>query len=40
MISFQCILTEVDEKRNYLIEQIKQNDLTSQKHKNTCKYLD
>ena len=32
-------ITKIDETRNYLIEDIKHNDLMSEKHKKTCKYL-
>ena len=30
---------EADEKRNYFIEKIKQNEVTSKKHKKVCKIL-
>ena len=32
-------IAKIDETRNYLIEDIKHNDLMSEKHKKTCKYL-
>ena len=33
-------LKKLDETRNYFLEEIKDNDLMSKKHKKTCKYLD
>ena len=32
-------LKRIDETRNYLIEEIKHNDLMREKEKKTCKYL-
>ena len=32
-------LTKIDETRNYLLDEIKHNDLMSEKYKKTCKYL-
>ena len=32
-------LRKIDEARNYLLDKIKHNDLTSKKYKKTCKYL-
>ena len=32
-------LRKLDETRNNLLDEIKHNDLTSEKYKNTCKYL-
>ena len=32
-------MKKIDETRNYLLEEIKKNDLTSEKYKTTCKYL-
>ena len=32
-------LRKIDEKRNYLLEEIKHNDLISGQYKKTCKYL-
>ena len=32
-------LKKIDEIRNYLIEEINQNELISMKHKNICKVL-
>ena len=29
----------MDEARNYLLDEIKHNDLISEKHKNTSKYI-
>ena len=37
--SLEFRLKNMDETRNYLLEEIKQNDLMSEKHKMTCKYL-
>ena len=39
MSSLKFRLKKVDETRNNLLEEIKHDDLTSEKHKNTCKYL-
>ena len=32
-------LRKIDEARNYLLDEIKYNDLTSEKYNKTCKYL-
>ena len=32
-------LRKIDETRNYLLNEIKHNDLRSEKYKKTCKYL-
>ena len=32
-------LRKIDETRNYFLEEIKHNDLMSEKYKKTCKYL-
>ena len=32
-------LRKIVETRDYLLEEIKHNDLTSEKYKKTCKYL-
>ena len=32
-------IKKIDKTRNYLLEEIKHNDLTSEKYKKTCKYL-
>ena len=37
--SLEFRLRKIDETRNYLLEEIKHNDLRSEKCKNTCKYL-
>ena len=37
--SLQFKLRKIDETRNYLSDEIKHNDLMSEKHKKTCKYL-
>ena len=37
--SLKFRLRNIDEKRNYVIEEIKHNDLKNEKYKNTCKYL-
>ena len=37
--SLQFRLRKVDKTRNYLLEQINNNDLISQKYKKTCKFL-
>ena len=39
MSSLKFRLKKTVEKRNYLIEKIKHNDLMSAKYKKTCKYL-
>ena len=38
MSSLQFSLKKVDETRNYLLEEIKDNDLIGEKYKKTCKY--
>ena len=37
--SLESRLRKIDETRNYLLEEIKHNDLMSEKYKKTCKYL-
>ena len=37
--SIEFRLRKIDETRNYLLDQIKYNDLLSEKYKKTCKYL-
>ena len=37
--SLEFRLRKIDEIRNYLIDEIKNNDLMSKKYKKTCKYL-
>ena len=37
--SLKFRLRKLDETRDYLLEEIKHNDLTSEKYKKTCKYL-
>ena len=37
--SLEFRLRNIDEKRNYPLEEIKHNDLMSEKYKKTCKYL-
>ena len=37
--SLQFRLRQIDETRNYLLDEIKHNDLMSEKNKKTCKYL-
>ena len=37
--TLEFILRKIDETRNYLLEEIKHNDLMSEKYKKTCKYL-
>ena len=32
-------LRKIDQTRNYLLDEIKDNDLMSEKYKKTCKYL-
>ena len=39
MSSLEFKLKKIDETRNYLLEEIKHNDVISEKYKNTCKYL-
>ena len=39
MSSLQFTLKKIDETRNYLLDEIKHNNLMSLKHKKTCKYL-
>ena len=39
MSSLEFRLKEIDETRNYLLEEIKHNDLMSEEYKKTCKYL-
>ena len=38
-ISLEFRLRKTDETRNYLLDEIKHNDLMSEKYKKTCKYL-
>ena len=38
-VSLQFRLRKIDETRNYLLDEIKHNDLMSEKYKKTCKYL-
>ena len=38
-VKFQIRLTKINETRNFLLEEIKHNNLMNEKHKNTCKYL-
>ena len=37
--SLEFRLRKTDETRNYLLEEIKHNDLMNEKYKKTCKYL-
>ena len=37
--SLEFIFRYTDETRNYLLDEIKHNDLMSEKYKKTCKYL-
>ena len=37
--SLEFRLRKTDETRNYLLDEIKHNDLMKEKYKNTCKYL-
>ena len=37
--SLECRLRKIDETRDYLLNEIKHNDLMSEKHKKACKYL-
>ena len=39
MSSHEVILNEMDEARDYLLDEINHNDLMSEKYKKTCKYL-
>ena len=39
MSSLQFGLKQIDEARNYLLNEIKHNDLMGEKYKKTCKYL-
>ena len=38
-ISRECSRKNIDETRNYLFEEINQNELISKKHKNVCRVL-
>ena len=38
-ISYEFRLKEIEEKRNYFIEKIKQNELINKKQKKVCKIL-
>ena len=38
MFSIQSRLKKINERRNYLLKEIKHNDLMSEKYKKTCKY--
>ena len=37
--SLEFRLTKIDETRGYLLEEIKHNDLMSQKYRKSCKYI-
>ena len=37
--SLEFRLRKIDKSRNYLLDEIKHNDLTGEKYKKTCKYL-
>ena len=37
--SLECRLRKIDETRDYLLNEIKHNDLMSEMHKKECKYL-
>ena len=37
--SLEFRLRKINEARNYLLDEMKHNDLTSEKYKKTCKYL-
>ena len=37
--SLEVRLRKIGETRNYLLDEIKHNDLTSEKYKKNCKYL-
>ena len=39
MSSLEFRLNKIDGTRNHFIEEIKHNDLTSEKYKELCKYL-
>ena len=39
MSSLEFRLRTIDETRNHLLDEIKHNDLMSEKYKKTCKYL-
>ena len=39
IISQECTLKNIDETRNYFLEEIKQNELMSRKHKKVCTTL-
>ena len=39
MSSIDFRFKKIDESRNYLLDEIKHNDLISKKYKNACKYL-
>ena len=38
-VSLEFRLRKIDETRNYLLDEIKRNDLISEKYKKACKYL-
>ena len=38
-VSLEFRLRKTDETRNYLLDEIKHNDLMIEKYKKTCKYL-
>ena len=37
--SLEFRFKKIDETRNYILDEIKHNDLMSEKYKKTCKYL-
>ena len=39
MSSFEFGLRKIDETRNYVLDELKNNDLMIEKYKKTCKYL-
>ena len=39
ILSLEFRSRKLDKKRNFLLEQMKHNDLMNEKYKNTCKYL-
>ena len=39
MASLELRLKKIDETGNYLLDEIKHNDLMREKHKKTCKYF-
>ena len=39
MSNLKFRLKKIDETKNYLLDEIKHNELMSEKHKKTCKYL-